>query len=59
MVTTNQIRLQRLSEAVAAERRVTETVQQRVPDRRTSDREGPATESAEPVTWYGQVMSSG
>jgi len=36
-----------------------ETVRSRVPDRRTSDREGLTTESAEPVTWYSQMMSSG
>ena len=29
------------------------------PDCWTCNREGLMTESAEPVTWYGQVMSSG
>ena len=51
---TKQIRLQRLSEAVAPERRITETDRQLVPGRRTCDRKGPTTVSAEPVTWYGQ-----
>ena len=50
VVTTKQIRLQRLSKTVAAERRATETVRWRVPDCRTCNREGPTTESAEPVT---------
>ena len=31
----------------------------RVPDCQTCNREGPTTESAEPVTWYSHVMSSG
>ena len=44
-----QVRFQRLSEAVAAEHRVTETVRQRVPDCRTGDREDPTTESANVV----------
>jgi len=51
-----QVRFQRLSETVAGERRGDCPVV--VQDSRTGDREGPTTESAEPVAWYGQVMSS-
>jgi len=48
-----------MSKAVAADRQLTETMWLRVPDCRTSNREGPTTESAERVMWHGQGMSSG
>jgi len=58
-VPCKQKRLHWLSETVSAKNRITQAVQQGIPDRRTSHTESPSAIGAEPVARYDQELSGG